>query len=184
MNTPTVTVGGKVLKVGDTFTLKSYDDIKWESSRQWIKVRDNNNKRTRVLTKHTVSDNHGPRPLSDYLVKKKFLATRGWGDDRSRQQADSLVQLADTIAFRLGDFPSGRNHLYIAASVADFKERTKLAASPDGEFLYLTRAIYGHHEPPNAATYVTILRYNTSKPDEPAENLGYLLVEALPLELK
>ena len=187
MNTQEVTIGGKKLKRGSTFSLTSCDAIKWSSSEQWIKVRDENTKQTHVFTKSNICDDGKPRQhwyqrLDNCLVKKRILATRSFDDPVARQHADSLVQLVDTITFTIDRQPQ-KDFLYIATYAAgNFKQRTKLPMSPDGTCIYLTRAIYGHYAKPTTS-YITILRYNLQTNAAP-DSLGYLYVQPLPLDLE
>jgi len=189
MNTKTVKVNGRELKKGDTFILTDCKTIEWVSDDQCVEVREIKSGLTRQLTKLNVCGDDKPWSLKDfiisfkeYLTRTKVLATKEL-DPANQNYIDERVQLLDTLSFSL-DGLYNKDQLYIAAcSDGNFRERTKLPTSPDGKSVYLTRAIYGHHEPPTAATYVCILRYNT-KTDEAPDSLGYLLVEALPLELK
>lgn len=182
MNTPTATINGRSYKAGDAFILNRCEDIVWVSDKQWIKLRNEKTGRIRTLTKRTACDGETTRALSEYLVKERLLATRSWSD-KAMQQADSLVQLADTFTFKLGSLPADKSHLYVAScSYGNVRERTKLTPSSDGASLFLTRDIYGHHEPPAHSAYVSILRYDLTTDSAP-DVLGYLLVEPLPLTL-
>lgn len=185
MNTKTVIVNGRELKKGDTFTLTDCKTIEWVSDEQYVIVIEEDG-RNRQFTKQIVCGNNKPWSLKDFLIsawdyatRTKTLATKGW----TPQYHEERVQLVDTLVFRLDNYYI-RDGLYIAAcSDGNFRERTKLSTSPDGKSLYLTRAIYGHHEPPKADTYVCILRYDLNTNAAP-DSLGFLLVQPLPLDLE
>lgn len=180
MNTPTVTISGHTYKVNDTFTLTTPDDIAWVRD-QWIRVRDAKTGQLSILTKRVPSGKGLICRLRDYLVRKKLLATRGYGPS-AVSHLDSLVQLVDTITFTIDRQPQ-KDFLYIATYAAgNFKQRTKLPMSPDGTCIYLTRAIYGHYAKPTTS-YITILRYNLQTNAAP-DSLGYLYVQPLPLDLE
>ena len=188
MNTQEVSISGKKLKKGSTFYFISCDAIKWTSSEQWLKVRNEKTKQTHVLTKHNICNDGKPRQdwfqrLCNHLVKKRILATRSFGSPAARQHADSLVQLVDTLTFHL-DTPADKHNLYIATySEGAIRERTILPTTPDGTDLYITRAIYGHHKVPSRASYIAILHYDLNTNAAP-DSLGFLLVQPLPLDLE
>ena len=180
MNANTETASGLVLKRGDKVDPYDIKSIKWSSPHHVVKVMDRKTGRPSTFTQRNVNKTDETRSLSRYLTREKSLLTRGW----TSSDADSLVQLADTVTFNIADLPHSRNILYIATCTdGNFRERTKLPMSADGSILFLTRDIYGHHEPPHATMYVTILRYDLTTNEAP-ENLGYLHVEALPLTLE
>jgi len=182
INTATATVGNRQLKVGDTFDEKDIKNIKWDSSTQCIKVRNESTKRTRVLTRRNVETAEHPT-LKEYLVKQRVLATRDY-------TAQKTVQLLDTVAFELtaglqiqpNERQSQPNRRVKYRAVwKDRKVWTSLPLSDSGDQLYLTRNIFGHHDPRPAS--ITIFEYDLSTDHEPT-CLGSLLVEPLPLVIE
>ena len=167
MNTKTVAIGNKQLKVGDTFDEKDINAIKWASSTQCIKVRNEATKRTRVLTRRNVETAEQPS-LKEYLVKKRGLYTRDYTPLKT-------VQLLDTVTFDLTGMSTGR--IKYRAVWKERKVWTSLPLSSEGDKLYLTRSIFGHHnsQPAN----ITVLEYDLDTNSEPTR-LGELFVEPLP----
>ena len=166
LNTASVKVGIRVLKVGDYFSEKDVPSIDWKSA-QVIKVRNEESKRTCVITERKNELDFNPS-LTDYLTKDKLLVTRNY-DSKALQLLDSIT-LNVTGAKKTSKFIAVWHD-------GVYKVRTELPLSKDGKHLYLTRSIYGHHTPQKAN--ILFLEYNTRTNAEPA-NLGYLLIEPLP----
>ena len=93
MNTPSIKIGKKLLKVGDSFSDKDLESIEWISDKQVLKARNEDTKRTRIFTKWNVKGVESPS-LKDYLTKKKSLMTRS---------ISRTVELLDTICFDISN---------------------------------------------------------------------------------
>ena len=170
INTQSVRIGNNVLKVGDSFSDKDLKSIEWVSDKQVIKARNEDTKRTRIFTKWNVKGVESPS-LKDYLTKRKSLMTRS---------ISRTVELLDTICFDISDI-SNNSMKYISVwKDGDYRVRTSLPVSKDGNCLYLTRNIFGHHEPKQ--TRIGILQYNL-KTDSNPDTLGLLSIQILPLQL-
>lgn len=174
LNTPSVEIGGKAFKVGDSFTEKEISSIKWKSNKQLIKVRNESSKRTLVLTQRNMNESEGPS-LKNYLTKKKILAARSYNDLPVK-----TVQLLDSINFDISETVKDSIKYIAVWHDGDFRVRTLLPLSGDRKSLSLTRSIYGHHTPREAE--ISILKYDLKKDTEP-EQLGYMLIEPLPFVL-
>lgn len=167
LNTTSVKIGNRVLKVGDSFSEKDVPSIDWKSA-QVIKVRNEESKRTCVITERKNELDFSPS-LTDYLTNVKGLYIRDYNSKKALQLLDSIT-LNVTGAKETSKFIAVWHD-------GVYKVRTELPLSKDGKHLYLTRSIYGHHTPQKAS--ILFLEYNTRTNAEPA-NLGYLLVEPLP----
>jgi hypothetical protein len=173
LNTPSVQIGGKTLKVGDSFSESDISSIKWKSNKQLIKVRNESSKRTLVLTQRN-SESEGPS-LKNYLTKKKILAARSYSDLPVK-----TAQLLDSISFDITETVKDSIKYIAVWHDGDYRVRTLLPLSGDKKRLCLTRSIYGHHTPREAE--ISILKYDLKNDSEP-ENLGYMLIEPLPFVL-
>ncbi|MBQ9232114.1 MAG: hypothetical protein IJ190_13200 [Prevotella sp.] len=170
LNTRTVKVGSRILKVGDSFSDKDIHLIKWVSDRQAIKTRNEDTKATRVFTKRNVEGEETPS-LKRYLTQRKGLMTRS---------ISLSVELLDTVSFDISNM-STDNKMFISVwKDGDYRVRTSLPVSQDGKRLYLTRGIYGHHKPKKAR--IGILQYNLKTNSDP-DTLGLLSIDLLPLML-
>lgn len=174
LNTPSVKVGNLALKVGDSFSEDQLASIEWVSDKQLIKVRNEESKRTRVLTKRNVSREERPT-LKEYLTKSKGLNTRDFDNSNKK-----TVQLLDSLRFDISNITKDSANFIAVWHDGDYRVRTLLPLSEDGNDLYITRSIYGHHTPRNAN--ISILKYDL-KSDAKADSLGYLQIELLPLVL-
>lgn len=173
INTGKVTLGNKTLKVGDTFTDNDKAKIVWSSNNQAIKARNEDTKRNIVFTKHNIGEKV-QRPLFDYLTKKKGLWTRSF----SFQKRDTIIQLLDTAEFVVSGVSKNNTKFISVWKEGGISVRNPLTLSNDGTRLYLTRIIYGHHEPRTAN--IRILKYDLQKNSSP-DTLGWLRVIPLPL---
>ena len=170
MNTPSVKIGNKILKVGDSFTDKDFESIEWVSDKHVIKARNEDTKRTRIFTKWNIKGVESPS-LKDYLTKRKSLMTRS---------ISRTVELLDTVCFDISDISTKCMKFISVWKDGDYRVRTSLPVSKDGKTLYITRKIYGHHEPQQAR--IGILQYNLETDSNP-DTLGLLSIRMLPLQL-
>ncbi|MCH5240789.1 MAG: caspase family protein [Muribaculaceae bacterium] len=103
LNTPTINIGGKLLKVGDTFSVTG--DIKWSDSKQAMEVKD---VETGVLYKFSEKafKNKGViGSISDFFLR----TNQGSGRDNSRSAELKKSEVA-------GNFPESRIALIIGNS--------------------------------------------------------------------
>ena len=170
MNTQSVKIGNKVLKVGDSFSDKDLESIEWVSDKQVLKARNEVTKRTRIFTKWNVKGVESPS-LKDYLTKRKSLMTRS---------ISRTAELLDTICFDISDISTKSMKFISVWKDGDYRVRTSLPISKDGKTLYVTRKIYGHHDPKQAR--IGILQYNLVTDSNP-DTLGLLSIKLLPLHL-
>ena len=183
MNTKTVIIGKKQLKVGDSFTEGDIGQIKWISGQQFLKARNETTKRTQVLSLKSLGKKESPS-LNEYLVKKRKLSTRSFGQKGSDVitytiNNDTIIQLPDTVAL---DISTGTNDqtLY-AAEWEDGKNslQKSIPISDDGQQLYITRDLFGSRTPQEPYV-IKILKYDLTTDSEP-DSLGWLYIEPLPL---
>lgn len=104
INTPTINIGGKNLKVGNTFDEKA--PIVWSSDHQAMKVvSDDNN--VYVLSNKLLSK-HKAKSFADYITSVKSATVRNDGEnfpvtvDDHRAILENDFVLLDTISVRVG----------------------------------------------------------------------------------
>ena len=178
MNSNVVKIGKRHLKRGATFSDKDITSIVWESDKQWIKVRNNDNERLQYFKKATFAQHMESSfldRLTTYLTRKRGLTTREFGYPETAD-SDTIVwtiELKDKITFNINDISEHPGSTIYRAVWKEEGISTPLELSEDRESLYLTRDIYGQEQPKPAE--FTIEMYDLSTSEE-AEELGTLLV--------
>lgn len=104
LNTPTINIDGKELKVGDSFD--SSATINWSSDRQAMKVLSDKNK-VYVMSRNLLAK-HKVKTFSDYLTTVKSTTVRNDGENFPVTVADHRAifendfVLLDTISLKVG----------------------------------------------------------------------------------
>lgn len=148
LNTPTITIGGKSLAVGNDFGSK--DKIKWESDKQAMRIMSLTTDKQYTLTATIISKKNS---LDDFLRNKKLLATRpGYPNSLigvSGELRDTL-HILDKIEIRTS-VPIDSNHFFYASYIKDGNLINKrLPALKEGGFAFdltLWDIDGNHHEP-------------------------------------
>lgn len=168
MNKSATVINGRSLKVGDIITSEDLNAIKWDSV-TYIKVRNEETKRTHVFTKRNIKEKETPS-LREYLFRKKNLMTRDY--------FVKSVELLDTLVFSIPEW-DGHSQYVAVWDDGIHKVHTPLEISGNDSLLYVTKRIYGSHEPKNAI--ISIYRYELNNDIKP-DSLGLLYVDIMPIE--
>jgi len=131
INTPSIEIGGKQLKVGDVFS--DADAVSWTTDKQAMKVQNVNTKTLKVYASQQFSK-VGAKSLFDFMEKSGHLSTRGDG----LMDLDGLTEyLSDTFylvdAERVESMIETTKEVYFQAvfSVNDKQFKEKLAGGED-----------------------------------------------------
>lgn len=137
MNTPTIEIGGKTLKVKDTFRPDS--KIKWTSPRQAIKVLDTETGEKRVLVADDFSKAkaQSAKAYMDYVRKTKRLSTDSYAGKTPIKSLASYLNdrfyLLDTLEVETG-VPTDANHYFFITYLHNGQEITKAVPNNKGVF--------------------------------------------------
>ena len=177
MNKPTVKINGRTLTIGSTFSGENLKTIDWESGLKYLKVRNEETKRTRVITKRNVNGKEMPS-LERYLTKSKILTTRDFGNNNTVELKDT-VELLDSITFSIPDWDDHSIYTILWEETGISKPLELL----EGDSLVLiTNSIYGSYLPRGA--YFSILKYDLKlEEDSELDSLGYLYIEPISADL-
>lgn len=165
MNKSATVINGRSLKVGDIITSEDLNAIKWDSV-TYIKVRNEETKRTHVFTKRNIKEKETPS-LGEYLFKKKNLMTR--------EYFVKSVELLDTLVFSIPEWDGHSKYVTVWADSVH-QVWTPLEVSPNDSLLYVTKSIFGPYEPVN--TVMSIFRYEIGTDIKP-ESMGSLYIDII-----
>lgn len=137
MNTPTIEIGGKTMKVKDTFVPDA--KIKWTSPKQAIKVLDTKTGEKRVLVADDFSQAkaQSAKAYLDYVRRTKRLSTDSYiGKTAIKSLASYLndrFYLLDNLEIETG-VPTDANHYFFITYVHNGQEITKAVPNDKGVF--------------------------------------------------
>lgn len=119
INTPTITIGGKKLSVGDKFDSKS--KISWQSDRQAMKVISDDNQIV-YLSPNILAQKNPPKNLRDFLTGERSANVRG-GTPISvadhRELFEACFVLLDSLSFDVGWKMNPSSHFYARTNNLD-----------------------------------------------------------------
>lgn len=173
MNKPTVKINGRTLTIGSTFSGENLKTIDWESGLKYLKVRNEETKRTRVITKRNINGKETPS-LERYLTKSKMLTTRDFGNNDI-----NTVELLDSITLSI---PEWDDHSIYSILWEETGISKPLELLEGDSLVLITNSIYGSYIPRNA--YFSILKYDLKLEEDSApDSLGYLYIEPISADL-
>lgn len=138
LNTPTINIGGKNLKVGDTF-----DDaatIKWQSAKQAMKVQNLTTKKQQVIAARQAQ---GSQSLKDFFSKTNHLSTRGdglMGIEGLEEYLNNTFYLLDPITIK--SMLETTESSYFKASFQVGSEQKSVKLSGDSESFTIDDTIF------------------------------------------
>ncbi len=129
LNTPTINIGGKNLKVGDTF-----DDaatINWQSSKQAMKVQNLTTKKQQIIAARQAQK---AKSLKDFFSKTNHLSTRGdglMGIEGLEEYLNNTFYLLDPITIK-SMLETNENSYFIATlHIGDMQQKVKLSGNSE-----------------------------------------------------
>lgn len=162
LNTPSINIGGKSLKVNETFS--AADKVNWASGRQAMKVLDMDKGTQRLLVAEQFAKSR-VETIKDYLTKNNHLSTRD-GELNNTIALGSYLKdtfyLLDSIDVATKIPTDDKRFFYISF---DYKgeEINKRIACTDGTFS-ITRDIFSIDGQPIEPfdTYIRVYYYDTA----------------------
>lgn len=138
LNTPTINIGGKNLKVGDTF-----DDaatINWQSAKQAMKVQNLTTKKQQIIAARQAQ---GSKSLKDFFSKTNHLSTRGdglMGIEGLEEYLNNTFYLLDPITIK--SMLETNESSYFIATFQIGNEQKKVKLSGNSESFTIDRTIF------------------------------------------
>lgn len=166
INKGTVSIGGKKMQKGDTFTDK--DIIRWESEQQAIKAINLTTKRTIVLAAVQMKK-VGCSSLLDYVVFTNQLSVR----DYTQSYSHTEQYLLDTLTLALPADPADITNIKIVYSYLGKKITKNLSMC--GNDMVITRQLFGNI---NTVTIKTNVECRLKDDEEP-----FSLIEDMTIHL-
>ena len=129
LNTPTINIGGKNLKVGDTF-----DDaaiIKWQSAKQAMKVQNLTTKKQQLIAARQAQ---GTQSLKDFFSKTNHLSTRGdglMGVEGLEEFLNNTFYLLDPIIIKSMLETNEKSYFVATFKIGNELKKVKLSGSAD-----------------------------------------------------
>ena len=145
LNTPTINIGGKKLKVGDTF-----DDaamIKWQSAKQAMKVQNLTTKKQQLIAARQAQ---GTKSLKDFFSKTNHLSTRGdglMGVEGLEEYLNNTFYLLDSITIK-SMLETNESSYFIATFLIENKQK-KVKLSGNSESFTIDKTILNGIEAAN-----------------------------------
>lgn len=137
LNTPSINIGGKNLKVGDSF-----DDaatINWQSAKQAMKVQNVKSKKQQLVAARQAQ---GTKSLKDFFSKTNHLSTRGdglMGIEGLEEYLNNTFYLLDPITIKSMLETNGKS--YFIATFQIGSEQKKVKLSGDSESFTIDKTI-------------------------------------------
>ncbi|MDE5813162.1 MAG: hypothetical protein K2H72_02650 [Muribaculaceae bacterium] len=132
LNTPTVSVNGKEMKVNDVFPEKSA--IKWSSPKQAMKIVDTQSGKQRLIVAEQYQKSKAADVMS-FIKGVKHLSSRGSANNvvTLRNMMTDHFYFTDSISFTT-DFKTDRDHFFFVSYEYEGEEINKRIHNHNGTF--------------------------------------------------